>query len=319
MKYLVIGGTGFIGSHVVKQLIGKGRDVVTYDASIDENAVRYVLDEQALQKITMVKGDITDLARLIETIKKHDIDTIIHLAFLMTVEDPNPTLELRVGCEGTINVYEAARTFGIKKIAYASSNSVFGRASQYPYEYLPDDAPQGPHLSMYGACKSMNEYLAGHYFERYGLDSVGIRFPMVYGPGRMRGGGMWTAELINKPAAGLPGRVRYGDETINFLYAEDAARSLVMASEAGVTKKRAYNISGFMYNVERVYHDFVKKFLPDANVTFIEPRRWFIAIPWKMDATGLKQDVGFEPKYTVEQGVRATINFVRSNRNLPPV
>src|SRR5207244_7563835 len=112
-----------------------------------------------------------------------------------------PLRTLRVNCEGTLNVFEAALAVGAGKVVWASSSAVFGSAARREDRIDNDSfhAPQG----LYGATKSFNEQLGAHYQRVYGLDNVGLRFPFVYGFGRAltvaRGtGASFAAELLDK-------------------------------------------------------------------------------------------------------------------------
>lgn len=316
MNYLVTGGTGFIGSHVVKELISHGHEVVTYDSVIDGNSIEFVLKPEEIKQVQMVRGDITDLAFLIKTAKAYKVESIIHLAYIMGLVDENPSLALSVNCQGSINVFETACLLGLKKVVWASSNGVFGSPDQYPYEYLPNDAPHYP-PTIYGACKSFIERIANHYFEKKNVDSNAPRFVMIYGPGRMRGVGMFTAEMINKPALGLPAKVPYKDELQDFMYVKDAARCLVMLSKVERTKTRAYNVSGDVLKVGECVK-IVKKLIPNAEIT-MEGGKFTVELAWRYDVSRIQEEVGFYPEYRIEQGIKETINFMREKNNLPRI
>jgi nucleoside-diphosphate-sugar epimerase len=316
MNYLVTGGTGFIGSHVVKELISHGHRVVTYDSLVDGNSIEFVLEPEEIKQVQMVRGDITDLAFLIKTAKVHKVESIIHLAYIMGLVDENPSLALSVNCQGSINVFETAYLLGLKKVVWASSNGVFGSPDQYPYEYLPNDAPHYP-PSIYGACKSFIERISNYYFEKKNVDSNAPRFVMIYGPGRMRGAGMFMAEMINKPALGLSATVPYKDELQNFMHVKDAARCIVMLCNAERTETRAYNVSGDILKVGE-FAEIVKRILLEAKIS-LEGGKFTVELAWKYDVSKIEKEVGFHPEYDVERGIRESINFIRKKHNLSPV
>jgi UDP-glucose 4-epimerase len=195
-------------------------------------------------------------------------------------------------------------------MVYASSNTVFGTADKYEKEYIPNDAPHYP-STVYGACKSLNERLAEYYFSEYGVDSVGLRFPAVYGIGHREGAAssILTEELMVKPALGKPGKVPYsGNETINWLYVEDAARGVVMASQKARTKTRAFNMGGEICSVATAVA-YVRKFIPEADLTFL-PRR--IDFSGKFETTRMREEIGYEPQWTLEKGIKQVIEAVRN-------
>jgi nucleoside-diphosphate-sugar epimerase len=269
-----------------------------------------------MKAVVMVKGDVTDLAFLIKTAKFHQVDSIIHLAYIMGLVDENPSLALSVNCQGSINVFETAYLLGLRKVVWASSNAVFGSPDKYPYEHLPDNAPHYP-PSIYGACKSFIERIADYYFEKRNVDSNSPRFVMTYGPGRMRGAGMFSAEMINKPALGLPAEVPYKDEFQNFMYVKDAARCIIMLCNVERTETRSYNVSGDLLTV-RNFAEIVKKIIPGADIS-LEGGKFPVELAWKYDISKIKKEVGFTPNYKAEQGIRESINFVRQKNELPSV
>src|SRR3972149_10449032 len=115
MTYLVTGGTGFIGSRVVGDLGKSGEDVVVYDWAPSEASLSGLLSRDELHdRVKLVAGDVTDFPLLVATLKEHEADKVIHLASLMYLEvNANPLRGIRVNCEGTANVFEAARLLGV--------------------------------------------------------------------------------------------------------------------------------------------------------------------------------------------------------------
>lgn len=315
MVYLVTGGTGFIGAYVARLLSQEGATVVAYDLAPDENAIQKVLAPDELARIAIVRGDVTDLPHLVHTIKEHRAEQIVHLAYLMTdAAQANAPLAIKINCEGTNDALEAARILGLRRVVWASSIAVFGPRSVGPEGIVANDAPYDPQ-TIYGACKSLNEVVAAHYSTAYGLDTIGLRFPTVYGAGRMRGAGQFVSELIEKPAQGLPGHVPYGDYSTTWAYVEDVARAVVLACQAPPTKTRAFNLGGDVRPV-REAAAWVQRLLPQADLTFLPGTR---LLPSRFDATLAQQELGWQPQYSMEEGIRKTINYWRRQRGLAPV
>ena len=318
MAYLVTGGTGFIGSYVVRDIVREGERVVVYDLFPERSVFERLLSEEERARIKIVRGDVADLAYLLHTIKENNVDRIIHMAALLTAGAvANPPLALKVNSEGTINVFEAARLLGLKKVFWASSISVFGFSQKYAYECIANDAPHRP-SDIYGACKSFNENAADFYFERYGLDISAIRYGHPYGVG-MQEGIHGTAnlirELIENPVWGKPGKVPFADNVMNWLYVDDAARATLLGTKIPRTKTRAFNISGDVRSLREIT-DYIRKLVPGADITLLPGSR---GSPCRFETKPIEEELGFRPQWSVERGIKEILNTARRQRGLPPV
>lgn len=310
MRYLVTGGTGFVGSHVVKMLAENGDQVVAYDIKPDKNHLAKLMRDQNSSDISIIAGDITDLDSLIKVCKDYKIDNIIHTAAIL--DSINPTVTVRVNCDGTVNTLEAARIVGVKRVVISSSVAVFGPHDKYKEEYIPNDAPHFP-TTLYGATKSFDERCVNHYFNTYSLDAIAVRFTHVYGAGRIRGiGSKYDEELFVKPALGKPGEVPHGESIHNWIYVKDAARSLVIASKVLKTENRAFTAGGDVCSVAEVA-DYVRTLIPGADITLLPGQS---RLSYKFDCTQTQRELGFEPQWTIETGVKDFIDQVISENGL---
>jgi UDP-glucuronate 4-epimerase len=186
MNFLVTGGAGFIGSHVCERLLRDGHSVLAFDDLndfYDPALKRRNLGElQALAKpFEFVQGDVTDRAGLEEIFSSVKFDQVIHLAARAGVRPSllHPALYQRVNVEGTVNVLEAARGRGVKKIIIASSSSVYGVNSKVPFS---ESDPITSAISPYAASKLAGEALGHVWHHIYGMDVAMLRFFTVYGP-----------------------------------------------------------------------------------------------------------------------------------------
>jgi len=186
VNFLVTGGAGFIGSHVCERLLDAGHAVWVfddlnnfYDPQIKRRNLR---DIQSLAKpFEFVHGDLVDRAALEELFGSVKFDQVIHLAARAGVRPSlaEPALYQRVNVEGTVNVLEAARLNGVKKITIASSSSVYGVNAKVPFS---ESDPIFSAISPYAASKLACEALGHVYHHIYGLDVAMLRFFTVYGP-----------------------------------------------------------------------------------------------------------------------------------------
>jgi len=186
MNFLVTGGAGFIGSHVCERLLRDGHAVWilddlndSYDPKIKQANLR---DLRALAgPLTFVPRDLNDRAGLDELFRSARFDQIIHLAARAGVRPSllEPALYQRVNVEGTVNLLEAARLAGVKKVTIASSSSVYGVNSKVPFS---ESDPIFSAISPYAASKLACEALGHVYHHVYGMDIVMLRFFTVYGP-----------------------------------------------------------------------------------------------------------------------------------------
>jgi len=186
VNFLVTGGAGFIGSHVCERLLHSGHAVWAfddlnnfYDPQLKRRNLR---DIHLLAKpFEFVQGDLTDSSVLEELFGGTKFDQVIHLAARAGVRPSleEPALYQRVNVEGTVNVLEAARRNGVKKITIASSSSVYGVNAKVPFN---ESDPIFSAISPYAASKLACEALGHVYRHIYGLDVVMLRFFTVYGP-----------------------------------------------------------------------------------------------------------------------------------------
>ena len=186
MNFLVTGGAGFIGSHVCERLLREGHAVWAfddlnpfYDPQLKRGNIR---DLQSLAKpFEFIQGDITDRAALDEVFRDVCFDQVIHLAARAGVRPSlvDPALYQRVNVEGTVNLLEAARLNGVKKLTLASSSSVYGVNAKVPFS---ESDPIFSAISPYAASKLACEALGHVYHHVYGLDVAVLRFFTVYGP-----------------------------------------------------------------------------------------------------------------------------------------
>lgn len=317
MSTLLVGGGSFIGAHVVRELLAAGERVVAYDVDVRDNAIHRILAPEELARVTFVQGDVLDPIGLLHVARSHEVRDIVHLAAaLIPTCQAQPALGVRVNVDGFNHVLEVARVAGARRVVWASSVAIYGPPSRYESE--PDeDAPHWP-TTVYGATKSMNEFMARHYHEAFGVDSIGFRFTVVYGAWRMRGALAYRLghELLEKPANGEPARVPAGDGLVNWQHVEDAAQAVVLAlRHPGPTRCRVFNTGGEVLRV-RDAASVVRRLLPEARIE-VEPGT--VSGIARLSTARATEELGYHPRYDFAAGARQTINEYRRRQGLPPI
>jgi len=183
MRVLVTGGAGFIGSHLVRQILREGHAVTAlddfndfYDPAIKrQNAASFAADAETIE------ANICDASKILEIVRRGKFDTIAHIAARAGVRPSveNPRAYIETNISGTFNLLDAAHRAGIKKFVFASSSSVYGLAKTVPFS---EDISLPQTLSPYAATKLAGEQLCGNFAHLYGMQVVCLRFFTVYGP-----------------------------------------------------------------------------------------------------------------------------------------
>ena len=314
---LVTGGTGFIGSYAVADLLDQGHDAVAYDISTDTE----ILEQLGVAEETTVRrGDLADPTDVVRAVKDTGATRIVHLgALLTTTARENPRAAAEVNIMGTNNVFEAARTLDdqVKRVAWASSAAVYAPPHNYDAEWVDEDELVYPD-TLYGATKEYNEHQARVYHGDYGLDHVALRPTVAYGPYRETGGSAFLANIIEKPALGESYSVEYGDQAIDWQHVEDIAQAFRRAAftpEEDLTQ-RVYNVRGVLATVQEAA-DTVRGIMPDADIEVSGEGE----LPWtqNLDMTKAQDDLGYEVQYDLESGFRKYINVLREDAGLDPI
>lgn len=185
MKILVTGSAGFIGFHVTSRLLDEGHEVVGLDNFNDYYPVKLKRRRDGLLReragFSGVKCDLCDFRKLEKLFRKNRFEIVCHLAAQVGVRYSliNPFVYQKSNNEGFLNVIEAGRRAGLKRLVYASSSSVYGGNKNLPFS--ENDRVDNP-ISLYAATKKFNELTAHAYSHLYGMQTIGLRFFTVYGP-----------------------------------------------------------------------------------------------------------------------------------------
>lgn len=317
MKFLVTGGTGFIGWRVVKNLLARHIPVVVADWNIDPQVTERLQD---MGSVEFLPVDISDFHDVVSIFHRHpDITHAIHLAYLMSAEvEANPHLGARVNVVGMVNMFEVALMHKLTRLVFTSSETIYG-ASQKVYGDRPvvetDYCAPSEHFFTYGVMKLLNEYMAEKYVKKHGIRIACTRPPVVFGHGRKRGSVLWAEQFVSFPAVGKPVALPFAPESRDcWIYVEDCAEQLVRLSLKPELAHFAYNNGGHSVTA-REFANAVRRWLPEAQFTF-DPSVPRTPLVDDTDGSRLIREIDFTP-HPLEYGILAHINEARAEAGLP--
>ena len=315
MNFLVTGGAGFIGSHVCERLLHAGHAVWVFDdlnSFYDPQIKRANLREiQSLARpFEFVQGDLTDAAAVNGLFASVKFDQVIHLAARAGVRPSleQPALYQRVNVEGTVNILEAARKTGCKKITIASSSSVYGVNAKTPF---CESDPIFSAISPYAASKLACEALGHVYHHIYGLDVIMLRFFTVYGPRQRPDLAIHKfAKLIH---AGQPIPV-YGDGSTarDYTYIDD----IVDGIEACTRNNFGFEIFNLgesqTVTLARLIELLEKSLGKKAIIQRQPPQPGDVPITFA-DISKARAKLGYQPRVKIEDGIPRFVEWFRKH------
>jgi UDP-glucose 4-epimerase len=300
MTTLVTGGRGFVGRHLVDQLLADGVKVVSYNRD-------FAVDDR--DGLTVVQGELFDFPRLTETLNQHSVDRIIHTA---GQSHPGVSIELpwttfKANAEGTLAVYEAARATGVRRIVNFSSECALGNLPTEA-EVTVDVTPRP--TTPYGVTKVAGELFGAVYNSLYDMEIVSLRITEIYGPG------LWMPSLLGDMIrAGLRGETfrleAGGDHPFQFVHVQDVAAAARLAAMASTLSQPVYNVSGGCQITVAETAKLLERHLPGSRYE-IGPGllpQWDRQGPY--DLTASKRDLGYSPSWSLERGIVDQIEWLR--------
>jgi UDP-N-acetylglucosamine/UDP-N-acetylgalactosamine 4-epimerase len=324
-RWLVTGGAGFIGSHLVDALLKSGQLVVVLDdfstghrRNLD--AVRSAVGPDAASRLEVIEADIRDPAACARAMRA--VQFVLHQAALgsvpRSIEKPMPTHEVNV--TGFLNILQAAHAAGVRRVVYASSSSVYGDHPDLPKR----EGQLGRQLSPYAASKYCDEIYANAFAQCYGLELIGLRYFNVFGPRQDPDGPYaavmprWFSALLRQQPVEIYGD---GETSRDFCYVANVVQANVLAA----TTSRAEAL-GTVYNVALgdrttlnqlfvLIREQVARFRPEAAA--LRPEH-LGARPGDIrhslaDITRARELLGYEPTHTIRQGLAEAATWYASS------
>jgi nucleoside-diphosphate-sugar epimerase len=308
--YLVTGGAGFIGSHIVEELVTTGKQVRV----IDNLSTGRLENLQHLKDdVEFIEGDLRDPAVAGRVVK--GVDFVLHQAALPSVprsiEDPQGSTENNLN--GTLHLLLAARDAGARRVVYASSSSVYGDSPVLPKseDFLP--AP----LSPYAASKLAGEYYCRVFHQVYGLETVSLRYFNVFGP-RQDPYSPYAAVIPQFIARALERKplVIFGDgeQTRDFSFVANIVRANLLACEAeGIAGEQVNVGGGEQISLNQLVQELGAIVDGDLHVEYTDPRPGDV----KHSLASIekaKRLMGYEPTVPLDEGLRRTVEWLKASQ-----
>ena len=305
MEILITGGAGFIGSHILAQLQGRrDMDVVVFD-NLSSGSKEHVPAGMEL-----VEGDVCDEEAVDALFADHHFDAVIHLAAqtMVPTSVEQPVLDCRINLEGVLHVLEACRIHGTGHILFSSSDAVYGDNLHIPLKETERLVPTSP----YGITKMTTEHYLRVYHELYGMDATVFRFANVYGERQGEKGEGGVVSIFCKLLSQRQGITVFGDgnQTRDFVYAGDIAQAIIRALPL-----KGYHTMNVSTGQETSINDLIRSFEKAVGYTvpvqYTAPRTGDI-LRSVLSNEALKRDLGFVPAMDLEEGIRRTYDWYRS-------
>ncbi|MCX6585365.1 MAG: SDR family oxidoreductase [Acidobacteria bacterium] len=308
-KFVVTGGAGFIGSSIVRALLAEGADRV---AVVDNLASGHMANlEEVQDRVETHVSDIREYDELREIFSGAEF--VWHLAAIPSVPrsiaDPVPSHDVNIN--GTFNVLRAAHQAGVRRVVYAASSSAYGDTEVLPKVESMNPRPKSP----YALQKLVGEYYCNLFTENFGLETVALRFFNVYGPRQDPSSpysGILSLFMKHLLARTSPTLFGDGGQSRDFTYVEDVAALCLKAARAPGVAGRMYNAgNGGRYTLNQIWAMLQEMEGVSLPPLFGPPRAGDVRDS-QADTTAASAELGHAPRFTMEQGLRATLAWYRN-------
>lgn len=305
-KAMVTGGAGFVGSHLVEELLKEGLEVVSID-DLSNGKLENLEEFKNDPKLKIVECDVTDKEALREQFD--GVDIVFHQACSkMTVCLKDPARDLEVNGNGTLNICLLAKEFGVKKIVHASSGSVYGTVTKFP----SDESHQLNPVSYYGVSKLAGEKYVRAFHELYDMDTTILRYYHVFGPKQDSSDLGGVVSIFGRRVLNEEPPLVHGDgkQVRSFTFVKDVVNINLTVAMAECTAGEAYNCaSGVQVSVRDLAEKVVAYY--DSNVDIVHEGHKIGDIRFfDVDNSKIKS-LGFDFNYNFEQGLASTLEWLK--------
>jgi UDP-glucose 4-epimerase len=308
MRFLVTGGAGFIGSHIVEELLGRKHTIRVLDDF--STGKRENLSFSSGKELEIVEGDVRDLKTVEAAMSS--VDGVFHEAALVSVPATveRPDLSFAINAGGTFNVFEAARRAGVRRVVYASSAAVYGDNAELPLVETSLPRPQSP----YGLDKLYGEQLGALYHALYGQEIVALRYFNVFGPrqdAKSPYSGVISIFADQLRSGSAPTIFGDGEQTRDFVYVRDVVEANLKAMFAVYRGFRVFNVGcGRRISLKQLFFE-----LSQLTRTSITPRyaetRAGDTRHSQADISSIQQELGYAPAVGISEGLRLLLDSTR--------
>ena len=304
-KYLVTGGAGFIGSHLVETLVKQGQDVRVLDNFLTGKRENI---EEFLDKIDLIEGDIRDFNTCEQAV--NGVDYVLHQAALPSVPRSikDPVLTNAINVVGTLNLLVASKDAKVNKFVFASSSSVYGDDPNLPKK----EGIEGVPLSPYAVTKLVGEHYLRVFSEIFGLGTVALRYFNIFGP-RQDPHSHYAAVIPNFITRVIeedsPKIFGDGEQSRDFTFVDNVVRANMLAAESEDISGEVFNIAcGDSITVNTLFEKIRHFFQKEVDPFYDKPRPGDILHSFA-DIAKARKMLKYEPAMSFDDGLRETIQW----------
>lgn len=312
-RIVVTGANGFIGVEVVRALAARGDDVVACDVVLGPTLLAL---QQANPRVRAVPGEVTEWQHLAHLLRDAKPDAIVHCAAIVGViaSADAPFATFRVNVEGALNLFEAMRLAGVRRVINISTEEIYGH---FTADRITEDHPCLP-VMPYGISKFAVEQLGRDYRRNHGLDVINCRTCWVYGPGLPRARVPKT--LVDAAVEGRPLHIASGgDFRVDHVYIDDLVSGILAAIDKPQHRYDAYHLSSGSAPSLFELVDIMKELVPGCDLSIGPGHYRFgdrieVVRKGALDTSRARAELGYVPRYGIREGLAAWVAARRAAR-----